>query len=78
MRPDEANRFFEDDQDPEKIFAKFEAAAKGVTASPYATETALRTKTTYVVAAGLYGELRRRLLPRVTAVGPSSYMTGRA
>ena len=78
MTPEEADRFYEDDEDPEKIFVKFDAAPKGVTASLHSTETSLRRKTTYVIAAGLFGELRRRLLPEVTTRGPSSYMTGRA
>jgi len=32
MTPEEADRFFEDDEDPTKVFAAFDAARKGITA----------------------------------------------
>jgi hypothetical protein len=32
MTPEEAEQFYESDEDPEKIFAAFDAAHKGVTA----------------------------------------------
>jgi hypothetical protein len=34
MTPGEADRFFEDDEDPTKVFAAFDAARKGITAPP--------------------------------------------
>jgi hypothetical protein len=81
MTPEEAERFYEADEDPEEIFAKFDAGHKGVTAAPAAPapeQASVRVVSTYTVATGLYGELRRRLLPEVSATGPSSYMSGRA
>ena len=81
MTPEEAEQFYETDEDPEKIFTAFDAAHKGVTAPRTQGQTAARTVTyiaTYTVARGLYGELRRKLLPDVSAVGPRSYMSGRA
>lgn len=78
MTPEEAERFYEADEDPEEIFAKFDAGHKGVTAAPASEQASVRVVSTYTVATGLYGELRRRLLPEVSATGPSSYMSGRA
>lgn len=78
MTPEEAERFYEADEDPEEIFAKFAAGHKGVTAAPAPEQALAGVVSTYVVATGLYGELRRRLLPEVSATGPSSYMSGRA
>ena len=34
MRPDEAEQFYEEDEDPERVFAQFNAAGKGRTAPP--------------------------------------------
>jgi hypothetical protein len=82
MTPEEAEQFYETDEDPEKIFAAFDAAHKGVTARPaHGGQAAARTVTytaTYTVATGLYGELRKKLLPEVSAAGHRSYMSGRA
>jgi hypothetical protein len=78
MTPEEAERFYEADEDPEEIFAKFDAGRRGVTAAPAPEQASVRVVSTYAVATGLYGELRRRLLPEVSATGPSSYMSGRA
>jgi hypothetical protein len=38
MTPEEAEHFFEEDEDPEKVFAAFDAARKGVTSLPPALE----------------------------------------
>jgi hypothetical protein len=34
MRAEEAERFYEEDEDPAEVFAAFDAAEKGLTASP--------------------------------------------
>lgn len=78
MTPEEAEQFYESDEDPEKIFAAFDAAHKGVTAPPAHGRQAPASTVTYTVATGLYGELRQKLLPEVSAAGPSSYMSGQA
>jgi hypothetical protein len=79
MTPDEASRFYEDDEDPEKIFAKFDAGPKSVTSAPtYASKAAASNVSIYVQATRVYQELRRRSLPKVSAVGPRSYVSGRA
>jgi hypothetical protein len=82
MTPEEAEQFYETDEDPEKVFAAFDATHKGVTAPPaqggQAAATAVTYTATYSAATGLYGELRRKLLPDVSAAGPESYMSGRA
>ena len=79
MTPDEANRFYEDDEDPKKIFAKFDAGPKDVITPPtYATQAAASNVSIYVQATRLYRELRRKALPEVSAAGPRSYASGRA
>lgn len=79
MTPDEANRFHEEDEDPKKIFSKFDAGPKSVTTAPgYAGQVPADNVTIYVIAIGLYRELRRKALPEVSAAGPRSYGLGRA
>ena len=79
MTPDEANRFYEEDEDPEKIFAKFDAGPRGVTTAPtYAGQAPASNVSIYVQAVGLYRELRRNRQPEVSAAGPRSYVLGRA
>jgi hypothetical protein len=79
MTPEEANRFYEDDEDPEKIFAKFDAGPKSVTVTPtYARQAPASSISIYVQAIRLYRELRRRSLPKVSATGPRSYVAGQA
>jgi hypothetical protein len=34
MKAEEAERFYEEDEDPDEVFATFDAAAKGRTAPP--------------------------------------------
>jgi hypothetical protein len=78
MTPDEAYRFYEEDEDPEKIFAKFDAGPKSVTTAPTYPRRAPASSTyIYVQAVGLYRELRRKALPEVSATGPRSYALGR-
>lgn len=78
MTPDEAAIFYEEDEDPQKIFARFDAAPKIVTARPsYAGRVPASSGLIYVQAKGLYLELRRKAFPRVSAAGPRSYaLTG--
>jgi hypothetical protein len=79
MTPDEASRFYEEDEDPKKIFAKFDAGPKGVTTAPgHAGQAPAGNVSIYVQAIGLYRELRRKALPEVSAAGPRSYGLGRA
>ena len=79
MTPEQAAQFYEADEDPEKIFAAFDAADKAVTAAPTdAGQSPARSVFTYRVASGLYVELRRKQLPEVSAAGPRSYVSGRA
>jgi hypothetical protein len=74
MTPDEAATFYEEDEDPREIFAKFDAAPKIVTARPiYAGRVPASSAPVYVQARGLYRELRRKTFPRVSAAGPRSY-----
>lgn len=71
MTPEEAANFYEDDEDPEALFAKYDAAPKGITIRP--TKPLLPATQTYpenyiaYSAAGLYGDLRRGLLPESSA-----------
>ena len=79
MTPDEAKRFYEEDEDPKKIFAKFDAGPKSVTTAPgYAEQAPAGNVSIYVQAIGLYRELRRKALPEVSSAGPRSYSLGRA
>jgi hypothetical protein len=79
MTPDEAHRFYEEDEDPKKIFVKFDAGPKSVTRAPgYAGQAPAGSVSIYVQAIGLYRELRRKALPEVSAAGPRSYGLGGA
>jgi hypothetical protein len=74
MTPDEATSFYEEDEDPQKIFAKFDAAPKIVTTRPtYANRVPASSASIYVQAIGLYTELRRKTSPKVSARGPKPY-----
>ena len=78
MTPDEAHRFYEEDEDPEKIFATFDGGPKSVTRVPtYAGRTPASTSSIYVQVVGLYREVRQKALPEVSAAGPRSYALGR-
>jgi hypothetical protein len=79
MTPEEAHRFYEEDEDPNKIFAKFDAGPKNVTTPPpYVRQGSAGNVSIYVQAIGLYRELRRKMLPVVSAAGPRSYGLGGA
>ena len=72
MTPDEAYRFYEEDEDPRRIFAKFDAGPKSVTSAPsYAKRAPAGTTSIYVQALGLYRELRQRAFPEVSPWDPS-------
>jgi hypothetical protein len=74
MTPDEAANFYEEDEDPQKIFARFDAAPKIITTRPtYAKRGHASSGSTYLQARGLYIELRRKTFPKVSASGPKSY-----
>ena len=74
MTPDEAANFYEEDEDPQKIFARFDAAQKIVTARPsYAEQAPATSSSIYVQARALYTELRRKSFPKVSATGPKIY-----
>jgi hypothetical protein len=78
MTPEEAERFYEADEDPEKIFTAFDAAQKGVTGPTHARRSSASSVSIYAVARGLYGELRQKLLPEVSAAGHRCYISGHA
>ena len=79
MTPEQAEQFYETDEDPEKIIAAFDAGEKAATtASSDAGQPPARNVFTYRVASSLYVELRRKPLPEVSAAGPRSYVSGRA
>jgi hypothetical protein len=79
MTPDEASSFYEEDEDPKEIFAKFDAGPRSVTTAPgYAGQAPASNESIYVQATGLYRELRRKVLPEVSSAGPRSYSLGRA
>ena len=79
MTPDEAARFYEDDEDVAEIFAWFDTGPHGVTrrsmaitAQPAAVQEPVASDVVArVVSSGLYGHLRRNLLPEVSATGSS-------
>ena len=74
MTPDEAAGFYEEDEDPQEIFAKFDAAPKVVTTRPtYAGQIPASGAPVYVQARGLIIGLRRKTFPKVTAAGPRAY-----
>jgi len=74
-----AGRFYEVNEDPGKLIAAFYAAHRAVTAGPpHVGQTPASNVFTYTFANELYGELRRKLLPVVSATGPRSYISGQA
>ena len=73
MTPEEAANFYEDDEDPEVLFAKFDAAPKGITARPTTLVPATQASPpNYISYAGLYGDLRRGMLPESAAAGSNA------
>jgi hypothetical protein len=74
MTPDEAANFYEEDEDPREIFARFDAAAKIVTARPpHVGQVPATSSSIYIQARSLYAELRRKTFPKVSATGPKFY-----
>lgn len=70
MTPEEAANFYETDEDAGVLFAKYDAAPKGITACPTKLLPATQTYPPNYIAyssAGLYGDLRRGLLPEDSA-----------
>lgn len=76
MTPEQAAQYYEEDEDPKKIFALFDAGEKGVTTAP-ADIAAFRAASISAVV-GLWRELRQKRLPKVSTAGPRSYVSGRA
>ena len=75
MTPEEAANFYEADEDAELLFAKYDAAPKGLTARPIqpATQTYPPNYIVYSYSVGgLYGDLRRGLLPQDSAAGANA------
>jgi hypothetical protein len=74
MTPEEAENFYEEDEDPREVFAWFDAGPHGVTARPAAAQQPVSAGVlSAVMASGLYGQWRRDLLPdEVSAVGSST------
>lgn len=79
MTPEEAANFYEEDEDPREVFAWFDAGQHGVTARPAAViahpaavqQAVAAEVVSRVISSGLYGHLRRELLPEVSATGSS-------
>ena len=73
MTPEEAEHFYENDEDPQKIFARFDASPKSVTAPPAAAQQAADAGVlSRVLSSGLYGSLRNDLLPEVSSAGSNT------
>ena len=70
MTPEEAANFYEADEDAEALFAKYDAAPKGITARPSTLGPASQENygPNFIrYTAGMYGDLRRGLLPETSA-----------
>lgn len=70
MTPEEAANFYEADEDPEDLFAKYDAAPKGITVQPATLIPATQSQPSNYIAysaVGLYADLRRGLLPETSA-----------
>lgn len=65
MTPEQAEQFYEEDEDPKKIFALFDSGEKGVTTAP-ADVAAFRAASPSAVV-GLWRELRQKHLPKVSS-----------
>ncbi len=73
MTPEEAKDFHEDDEDPQKVFAAFDAGPRGVTARPAGVQQPTSAEmVSRVLSSGLYGRVREELLPEVATTGSSS------
>ena len=70
MTPEEAENFYEEDEDPAEVFAWFDAGPHSVTAPPAgAQQPPAPEVVTRVLQSGLYARLREDLLPDVSAGG---------
>lgn len=76
MTPEQAAQFYEEDEDPKKIFALFDSGEKGVTAAP--ADVASFQAASIAAVVELWAELRQKHLPEVSIAGPRSYVSGRA
>jgi hypothetical protein len=75
MTPEEAADFYETDEDPEILFARFDAAPKGITVAPTRLVPAVQTQPPNYIEysnPGLYGDLRHGLLPETSAAGSNA------
>jgi hypothetical protein len=75
MTPEEAENFYEEDEDPREVFAWFDAGPHGITARPAATQQPVVSAEVIsaVMASGLYGQWRQELLPdEVSAAGSNT------
>lgn len=70
MTPEEAENFYEEDEDPAEVFAWFDAGPHGVTAPPVgAQQPPAPEVVTRVLQSGLYARWREELLPDVSVAG---------
>lgn len=73
MTPEQAENFYEEDEDAREVFAWFDAGLHGVTAQPAGVQSAPEVEVvSRVLASGLYGSLRQQLLPEVSAAAGSN------
>ena len=73
MTPEEAENFYEEDEDPQEVFVWFDSGPHEVTARPAAVQEPLEQDVvTRVLASGLYGRLRQDLLPEVSVAGSNT------
>lgn len=73
MTPEEAENFYEEDEDPAEVFAWFDAGQHGVTAPPVgAQQPPAPEVVTRVLQSGLYARWREELLPDVSVAGSNT------
>jgi hypothetical protein len=73
MTPEEAENFYEEDEDPAEVFAWFDAGPYGVTAPPVgAQQPPAPEVVTRVLQSGLYARWRDDLLPDVSVAGSNT------
>ena len=75
MTPDEAESFYVEDEDPEPLFAAYDAARAAYEADqpkPAAQQVPAPDVLERVLASGLYGNLRAGLLPDESAAGSNT------
>jgi hypothetical protein len=70
MTPEEAENFYEEDEDPAEVFAWFDVGPHGVTAPPAGAQQPLAPEiATRVLQSGLYARWREGLLTDVSVAG---------